>query len=45
MFYDPNSKLSLHADCCNKLASNNSCYKAFVKIILKHDSKQVIKQF
>jgi len=34
------SKLTLHADCCQKFVSYNSIYKSFIKVMLKHDAKQ-----
>jgi hypothetical protein len=39
------SKLTLHSDCCQKLASCDSCYKSFLKVMIKHDSKQVTVLF
>ncbi len=36
------SKLTLHSDCCTILSDCVSCYKSFIKIMIKHDSKQVI---
>lgn len=34
------SKLTLHSDCCTLLSDCSSCYKSFIKIMIKHDSKQ-----
>jgi hypothetical protein len=40
--FDFESKLTLHADCSQELIRQDSCYRSFVKIMIKHDSKQVI---
>jgi armadillo repeat-containing protein 2 len=34
------SKLTLHSDCCHRLMIQKSCYKSFIKILIKHDTKQ-----
>ena len=34
------SKLTLHADCCYELAKHESCFKSFIKLMIKHDAKQ-----
>lgn len=34
------SKLTLHSDCCKLLSECASCYKSFIKIMIKHDSNQ-----
>jgi hypothetical protein len=35
------SKLTLHADCCSILNECLSCYKSFIKAMIKHELKQV----
>ncbi|CAF1030134.1 unnamed protein product, partial [Brachionus calyciflorus] len=34
------SKLTLHSDCCQELIQYESFYKSFLKIMIKHESKQ-----
>ncbi len=34
------SKLTLHSDCCKELVAQDSCYKSFIKILIKHQKKQ-----
>ena len=33
------SKLTLHTDCCYELAKHDSCFKSFIKLMIKHDAK------
>lgn len=35
------SKLTQHTDCCLKLVQCSSCYRSFLKILVKHESNQV----
>ncbi len=35
------SKLTQHTDCCLKLVQCSSCYRSFLKILIKHESNQV----
>ncbi|CAF1501349.1 unnamed protein product [Adineta ricciae] len=34
------SKLTQHTDCCLKLVQCSSCYRSFLKILIKHESNQ-----
>lgn len=34
------SKLTLHPDCCHELVLHDSFYKSFLKIMIKHETKQ-----
>ncbi|CAF1336650.1 unnamed protein product [Adineta steineri] len=36
------SKLTQHTDCCLKLVQCSSCYRSFLKILVKHESNQAL---
>ncbi|CAF1247866.1 unnamed protein product [Rotaria sordida] len=36
------SKLTQHTDCCMKLVQCSSCYRSFLKILIKHESNQAL---
>ncbi|CAF3296967.1 unnamed protein product [Rotaria socialis] len=36
------SKLTQHTDCCMKLVQCSSCYRSFLKILVKHESNQAL---
>ncbi|CAF0760869.1 unnamed protein product [Rotaria sp. Silwood1] len=36
------SKLTQHNDCCMKLVQCSSCYRSFLKILIKHESNQAL---
>jgi len=38
------SKLTQHTDCCLKLVQCSSCYRSFLKILIKNESNQVLKK-
>ncbi len=39
------SKLTQHTDCCLKLVQCSSCYRSFLKILIKHENNQVKLKF
>ena len=36
------SKLTEHTDCCLRLVQCSSCYRSFLKILIKHENNQAL---